>query len=211
MTLSNKTFTDDELEKYSFIAFDLDDTIVASQVFHTRTYFRVLEMMGRTLSEMEMEHIRNNIHSGARIALQGIGIKDDIIEDVIKEKRSLFIEENTIKKLPVYPKTVTLIERIYNLNIPMGIITNSSDENTHAPLLNHDLSKYFSIIHTRNTNAILKPDVQKAKLFEEAITKMDELSRLPRSKNILYVGDSEVDEIFSTSAGWDFWNMRKGL
>ena len=173
MTTDNNTFknrkkiSDVILKKYNFIVFDLDDTIISSQIFHIQTYLDVMRQMGITITHDDVQIFKDNIHSGAGNALRSIGIDERIAEDIQTEKRSLFKENKTIHKLPMYPRTGALIKQIHSLNIPMGVITNSSDENTFGPLNNHDLINYFEIVHTRDTNDILKPDVQKAKEFEK--------------------------------------------
>lgn len=180
--------------KHNLIIWDLDDTLINSQMHHIQAYIDIFNELGL---DIDIEKFKKDIDTGASTALENQDVKD--IKKVLDMKAELF--EKYKDNITLNQNALEILKFYKNHNITQCILTNASRENTNYFLNKFDLNQYFIHIQTRDSHGLLKPDIRRAEYLMKLFWSDHEM-------NVLYIGDSENDRIFAENAGWDFRNIK---
>ena len=176
------------MKNIKVVAFDCDgvmfDTINTNKVYYNYilNHFGKLEMTTEQLAHVHMHTVHEAI-------------------------RSLFKDQHSIEKASAYCKTLNyfqflqymemepflkiLLERLKG-KYKTAVATNRTDTMSHI-LTEYSLDKYFDIVVTAL-------DVKKPKPSPDPLIKILKHFKI-ESENLIYIGDSKLDEEASTAAG----------
>ena len=145
------------LKRFSFALFDFDGVIVDSEPLRLDTYKTLfneiyekdvkidrLRMVGKPESYNLKELLKqNNLDYN----------KDTLL--FLKKQRSKILIEEAKKKLPIIRNINYIINSLSSLNIPMGIVTNSSRNYIHTVM--HALKMNINDFHIVSGDNVSKP------------------------------------------------------
>jgi phosphoglycolate phosphatase len=178
------------------VVWDLDGTLVDSAPDLATALNTVLDKRG--FAGHSLETVRGMIGNGVpKLVERGfnaIGIRLEPAQ--LDELVSLFREEYTAcatNRSRPYPQVMEALEKIYTLNIPMGVCTNKPEALSRQILEGRGLSGYFNSVVGGDTTSTLKPDPQ------PLLTCLHELATEPASS--LMIGDSAIDVGAARAAG----------
>jgi len=178
------------------VVWDLDGTLVDSAPDLSTALNNVLDKRG--FAGHSLETVRGMIgHGVPKLVERGfnaIGIRLEPAQ--LDELVSLFREEYAACATDLsrpYPQVVGALEKIYKLNIPMGVCTNKPEALSRQILAGLGLSGYFNSVVGGDTTSTLKPHPQ------PLLTCLRELATEPASS--LMIGDSTVDVGAARAAG----------
>lgn len=172
------------------IIFDLDGTLIDTIEDLGNSMNTILENHGYPIHDLSAYY--KFVGNGMRVLVER-AIPKDANLDILFEEFVNEYESNLTNKTKPYPNIVDLLEKINNLNIPVGVCTNKK-EDLMAQILEH----YFSNITFVETigdrfDGQLKPNPT----HPSSIAKKMNL----KPSEIAFVGDSNVDIQTAINAG----------
>ena len=182
--------------KPSAIVWDLDGTLVDSAPDLASALNTVLDMRGFfTLSITEVRAmIGNGVPKLVERGFNAVGVRPDPAQ--LDELVAMFVKEYktcaTDNTRP-YPGIVEALQKIQNMNIPMGVCTNKPEAFTLQILQGLGLSGYFSSVVGGDSTSARKPDP------EPVLACLRGLVTEPASS--LMIGDSVHDVHAAHAAG----------
>ncbi len=181
--------------KYKAVIFDLDGTILDTSKDLANSVNYALEKNGfPTISdELAVQYTGNGWKALIKRAI-GCDVGDEIFNRVFedfKEDYSIHSEDNTLP----YDGIPELLSHLKGLGIPMAVLSNKKHPAT-VSLISKFFNGIFTLVFGEGGDIPKKPDTGGFK-------KIMELLEIDSPKNILYVGDSEVDVQTVKNAGCD--------
>lgn len=173
------------------IVFDVDRTMVDSYMPELLSLQEaILNVTGRKIDENEMNKLTAFTTSNF---FKYLSFSDDEILKINREWENTF----TKYKTKCFPKIKEIIKELYNSGYTIGIITSRTMNEFHEldDELN-DILNYFKIIITSDIIKNPKPDRESI----DYLCKELEIT----SKDIIYIGDSEVDKTFAKNSMMSF-------
>ena len=176
--------------KYRMIVFDLDGTLLNTLKDLRSALNYALKTIG--LNERSLEEVKNFIGTGIKnLCIKGSnGIRSEEVLALFKEYYSYHLCDET----SVYPNIPTLLLNLKNRYI-LGILSNKRNDLIQK-LNNYYFKDIFDFAMGECDNIKRKPSPD----MIEYILKKYNLDK----KDVLYVGDSDVDITFSENAGIDY-------
>lgn len=175
---------------YKHIIFDIDGTLDNSESVFGKVIANAYYRLTNTLID---ESVGRKM-----FGLSAIEICDAL--KIENEKRVLFgkyLAEEFSKCGPLlFDGIKEIIERLYNKNVTLGIITSRSKGLLNQFLIDNNLEKFFTI-------KIAVDDVKKGKPYRDSIEKYVSLTNA-NLKDILYIGDKYNDYLFAANSSVDF-------
>jgi HAD superfamily hydrolase (TIGR01549 family) len=181
------------------VLFDLEDTLVQTPWVDAQ---HVTEFRRRTRAKLIHLGIPPNVLEGIeRTTLMRNKAAEYIEENMSREKAERFRREmekfiskyelDAAQRSKLYPETVRALEKLRNLDVKMGLITNTSMKAVEIDFQLHGLKRYFDVVVTRESVKKLKPDSEGILL---ALKKLD-------ADSFFMVGDLVHDAVAAKSAG----------
>ncbi len=179
---------------YFGVAFDLDGTLIDS----APVVASVLNSMRqqRAKGALNIDYYRSwSSEGGAVLVGNALGISPNDAEQFVPEFRERYFELPTPIN-SIYPGVIEMLEVLRSRNIRLAICSNKP-ENLCKKVLNEvNLNAYFDIVVGGDTLAKRKPD---------PLPLMHIINEIGiKSNQILYVGDSLIDQKTAKSAEIDF-------
>ena len=173
------------------IVFDVDRTIVDSYMPELLSLQEaILNVTGKKISEEKMQKLTSLTTSDF---FKFLNISDEEIIKINKEWENTFSNYKT----KCFPKIKDIIKKLFSMGYIITIITSRTMNEFHE--LDEELDDVldcFKIIITSDL-------INNPKPYTESIDYLcNELNIVPQ--DIIYIGDSEVDKIFSSNSQIDF-------
>ncbi len=179
------------------VLFDLDGTLVDSAPDLTTAVNRMLVELDR--APMSVDQVRNWIGNGARrLVARALAGRRDIDEEPAETAAALelffthYADCLDDQAIP-YPGVVEGLERLRDLGMPMGVVTNKPTAFTGPLLEALELAEYFAVSVSGDTLPVRKPDPAPLRLGAEQLGVAIE--------RCWYVGDSAADRDAAAAAG----------
>jgi beta-phosphoglucomutase len=140
---------------FSAIIFDMDGVIVNSHPVHRKAWERFLRLLGRDISESELDYIMDG-HKRADILCHFLGplSAEQILE--YGQRKDLFFQESAQEVQPVRG-LIEFIEHVANQGKRMAVATSASESRTRFTLEQLGLRPYFETVVTGKDVSSGKP------------------------------------------------------
>jgi len=213
--------------KADLILFDLDDTLMAFDIVSNKAWDKavdefiqynnvniekniLLESINKTRKwywadserhKIGRENIINARREIVKLALENIlNVEINVLNNLADNYSN--IQENLWY---LFDDVIETLQKIKNMNIKLGIITNGTSENQRKKLKRFDIEKYFDYIFIEGEIGYGKPDI---KMYEHMlkITKIE-------NEKIIMVGDNLIWDIEPPNklGIYTIWINTKGL
>ncbi|MDG1707802.1 MAG: phosphoglycolate phosphatase [Emcibacteraceae bacterium] len=145
----------------SAILFDLDGTIADTALDLSATLNHILKINGRDTIENAL--IRNMVGQGAKaLILKGFTHTGDTpseekIDELFNEYLKYYLNHIS-DETELFPGTLSLLDQLKSLNIPLAICTNKNIELTTKLLENFNINQYFDAVTCGDSFSYKKPD-----------------------------------------------------
>ena len=176
--------------KYKGIIFDLDGTVADTGGDLANSINLMLESFG--FGKKSTEDILKHINYGARAFVNGC-LPDEKLLDEAHRRYMDFYAEHCLEKTYVYDGITELVQSLYENDIKMCVLSNKQDDMTKKVVTSLLNQKYFVEILGGSEKFPHKPNPASALYLAERMG-VD-----PRE--ILFIGDSDVDMITAINAG----------
>lgn len=192
-------------KKYSSLIFDLDGTLLDSEI---RNAFSLLTILHRKaqLTHLTIEDITPKMGRTGVIILKEFNIPDEEINDYLREWTEAVYNESQ-KPMELFKGVLPLLEELQKKEIPCGIVSSKSKEIFEIENQHFNLKPYFHHIILADDTPLHKP--HPAPLLEylnRSSLKADEC---------LYIGDTYSDFLCAQDSNVDFglalWGAAKVL
>jgi phosphoglycolate phosphatase len=173
------------------LIFDLDGTLIDSQLDLVLSVNAMLEHMGR--EPHVHEKICSFIGNGAPMLVQR-ALGENVTEAEVEKGLAYFLEyyrAHMLDNTDVYPGVREALVQLQKY--PMAVLTNKPVHFSRAIIEGLNLSRYFRYVYGGNSFETKKPDPQGAQIL------LRELRAAPHEA--MMVGDSEVDIKTARNAG----------
>lgn len=115
----------------------------------------------------------------------------------IRLTHDLYALDDAIQNIRLYPKTISILEHLKSINLPLGLVSNSPRWYVDKFLTHFDLEKYFDVVltytETSKFNGVKPNGLGIIRALEQIGIKSD--------KDVLYIGDDAKDILASYEAG----------
>lgn len=143
------------------VIFDLDGTLVDSARDLAAALNHVLKLAKRP--EVDLIQVRCLVGDGARAMIKkGFSetgpLPDDATIDLILEEFLAYYLENITEKTIVFPGALSVIKKLTDRGIPLGLCTNKAIKLTNKLMTEIGLADYFSAIVGGDSFDYRKPD-----------------------------------------------------
>ena len=181
-----------QLSGYKGIIFDCDGVLIKSREANKRFYNMVLDQL--SLPEMSSEQ-EDYVHCHTvPQSLQYI-VPDHLIEEANRAAANISYEQ-LIPYIQLQEGIINFLQALKNIGLGCAVNTNRS-HTMKLILENFGMESYFSPVVT-------SLDVQKSKPDPESIYYILNFWNA-RNSEVVFIGDSWVDEHTAVSAGVEFW------
>jgi beta-phosphoglucomutase len=137
------------------VIFDMDGVVVDSHPSHMRVWRKFLLSKGRSVTDAELEFIRDG-RKKAEILRYFFGdLTDDQVQAYGDEKDRLFQEE--VQNLQMIAGVQQLLDELQSTGIPIALASSGSSRRVHNILDSLRLRDYFATVVTGDDVAIGKP------------------------------------------------------
>ena len=182
--------------KPSGVVFDLDGTLVDSARDLSAALNYVLKKARRP--EIAMAQVRNMVGDGARaLIIKGFsesGTMPDRAEiDAIQTDFLEYYYQNITDQTIIFPGAMRVIEKLAEMEIPLGLCTNKAIRLTEKLMTEIGLSDYFTTIVGGDSFDYQKPDPR------HVISTLEMMAVSPHMA--IMVGDSANDIVAARDAG----------
>ena len=170
------------------ILFDLDGTLINTNDLIVETINKVAQSyLGRGVTEKELHMVYGKV-----LIEQMRILADDKHEEMVDEFRRIY-RENMDEQTTLFEGIKEVLDKLHEMGIPMGVVTNKGRNGVVHALLKFDLEKYFKVIVTAD-------DVDDGKPHPEGIIKASGELGIDID-DIVYVGDTYNDMKSAEAAG----------
>ncbi len=144
--------------KLDSVYFDLDGTLVDSEVLHARCWNDILDSFSIHYDESEFCRMFSGkatvVAAEQLIAKHGLSLS---IEELAKRKNDLFTEIAKTSLPPLLPGVYECIEGCRALGLKLALVTGSAKSEALAILHGHNLYSLFDVVVTRDDVTHAKP------------------------------------------------------
>lgn len=172
------------------VLFDLDGTVVDT-IPHILASFRhaTADVFGESLPDDELMH-----HVGIPLLhqMRHFTADENTVDRLLASYRE-FNHRTHDEAVRLYPNTVSALEVLHGVDLPMGIVTSKSRMMADRAITLFGLGHYFDVVVTADDTSAHKPDPLPVIIGAEA------LGILPL--HAVYVGDSPMDIEAGNAAG----------
>ena len=167
------------------VIFDLDGTLIQSNIQYEEIRKRLKYMLREYLSEQDYKEILEKKIS----ILELIELIERFSQDEEKSKNALKIVEDFefkgYKDAYVFPETYEVLKRLKKMGINIAILTNNSRNLTSYALKHYNLSEFIDAVVTRD-------DIEKRKPDPEGLNMLIEKFGVDKNECI-FIGDAWLD------------------
>ncbi len=192
-------------KNYRAMVFDLDGTILYTLKDIQKSLNRALQTHGRPA--MGLDEVRSRVgHGLKRLVEEALPPEerakraDDIYRELAKQYRS-----DPVGESQPYPGIMRCLEQLKAAGIPMAVLSNK-DEDLVQVICTKLFSGFFKVLAGK---PIDPSDPRKPKPHPGSLLHIAEQLKTPMEQ-ILYLGDSEVDQQTAANAGCDFCGVSWG-
>jgi beta-phosphoglucomutase len=138
------------------VIFDMDGVIVDSHAAHVRTWKKFLLSLGKSVTETDLEFVREG-RKRQEILRHFLGdLKDHQIQVLCHTKDLLFRSE--VDSIKMVPGVQALLRELHHLGIPIALASCGSTARVHHLLSHLRLRDYFTAVVTGDEITTGKPD-----------------------------------------------------
>lgn len=187
--------------KYKAVIFDFDMTLADSQRIIVRLLNETAKNFGYEVKQEDyVSKIIGNTHEKMLAYVTGEKDEKKILEmrEYYRMLCRLYMPENTT----FFPNVDKALERIYEDGSKLAVLSLKLTDLLEKSLTKYDLRKYFDVVNGCEAVSSQKPD-------PEGVNNILKVMNI-NSRNVLYVGDSVVDQETAYNAGVDFCAMLMG-
>ncbi len=184
---------------YRAVFFDLDGTLVDGFDIIYESFNYALNTLG--LKELPVKKIKKVIGPALSEGFRKI-VPQELVEEGVRLYRAYY-KERYLQRTVLFKEVKDILGLLRDNGIMVGLITNKKVSFAKELLDYLDVSKYFNFITGAEEGYLPKPD-------SEIMEKIKKDWRL-ESHEIIYVGDSITDGLFSRNSGCDFIALGVGL
>lgn len=178
------------------VIFDLDGTLIDSAPDIHAAGTTVLQRHG--LEPFTLVEARSFVGHGAAVYIERCmaarGRQDDTAMHAQLLEDFLALYEDAVHLTQLYPGVVECLEALASAGLRLGLCTNKPERPTRSVLAHLGLTGHFDAMVGGDTLAVRKPDPAP---LHEAVRRIG-------ARDVIYVGDSEVDAETASSAGVPF-------
>ena len=184
------------------VIFDLDGTLIDSAPDIHAASNTVLERHG--IAPFNLAEARGFVGHGAGVfidrclAARGREGEAELRDQLLEGFLDLY--EGAVYLTQLYPGVADCLAALASSGVPLGICTNKPEGPTRAVMTHLGIMEHFEIIVGGDTLPVRKPDPAP---LQEAMTRMS-------ARDVVYVGDSEVDAETAAAVGVPFALFTKG-
>lgn len=177
---------------YQGVIFDLDGTLINSLEDLARSCNTVLEELGLPTHSIDSYRFRVGNGIGKLVERSLPEDKQDLYFQALARFKEIY-RENAMKYTKVYPQITEVLETLEAKGYPLGICTNKHQEAAEALAEHFFGNKFFDILMGDTADSKRKPNPEK-------VLKIADIWDI-EPKDILYLGDSDVDMQTAVNAG----------
>jgi|TARA_B110000037_G_scaffold200323_1_gene240835 phosphoglycolate phosphatase len=176
------------------VIFDLDGTLVDSD----KTVMKILNTIREdlTLPALKIKNISSSLSLGGEEMIKKIIGNDVDTKKYLGIFRQRYLEDS-LNKENLFDGVINYLKHLKSKNIQMAVFTNKPKDLTNKTLKRHKIYDFFNYIVTSDDVEFKKPSPDGA----YKLIKMSSI--LP--KNIIMIGDSELDQKAANSASIPFF------
>jgi len=176
------------------IIFDLDGTLIDNIKLIFESYkFAFSQIDAEIRSSMKVVN-DNALWGSMGKNLHNIANKFKVPELLISKFEADYKRHQFSSKLALFVGIKEILETLFDLQIPLGIVTSKMSSTTKNAMQKLNINKYFRVIVTADDVNRLKPDAEPILLVCEQLG-------LTPSRKVVYVGDSVHDIESAKNAG----------
>ncbi len=185
---------------YKAVVFDLDGTLVESQINYEKMGEQIKELLGRKGMKEHIEDRRKAyqvIRGGAETLLE-FGLPEENLESTLAELDQVMnnIELEALPTMALKPNAVETIKSLHEGGYRLGICTRSHRLYADKTLDMYGLAKYFHAVVGRDDTDLPKPNAHQLFVTIELAGATPE--------ETLYIGDTTTDLTTARNADVDF-------
>lgn len=164
------------------IFFDLDGTLIDITNRFYKVYSDIMDELGKTkLSYIDYINLRRK-HVSTRMILKTTN-SDELYDEFIKKRNEILERPEYLKMDALYPDSYGTLERLYGNNVLILVTLRMNKANTLQQLRNLGIHKFFE--------GILIGDMFGG--WKEKYNLMKKFKKISEKKNMIIVGDTEID------------------
>lgn len=182
------------MKNYQGILFDFDGTLADSQP-------AILVGLKKTFEHFDREpppnpQLRSVIGLGLAQGFQALLPGETFaVEEWVEVYRDIYLQVDHQTQL--YPQVQTLLDSIYNLGIPMGVVSNKNARVLELAMERLGIREFMDVVVGESVGQPLKPDPA---VFHTLIRPI--FWDVP-PEEVLLVGDTPIDILFAHNVGMD--------
>ncbi|URA09546.1 HAD-IA family hydrolase [Thermospira aquatica] len=184
--------------RYAAIIWDMDGTLVDSLPVIYEAFSKMLVRFGR--EPVSREWMKKRIGFPFRETMEVVGLGEDAIQYYREVYFSLWEKHKPFEGIEA------VLAELYG-KIPMVIVSNKSREGIQRTLSPWNGERWFDLIVSENDVTHPKPHPE---AFELVKRFWKEQGKPLEGKDVLMVGDTEIDETFAKNVGMEFAYARWG-
>ena len=188
------------LMPYKAVVFDLDGTLVESQIDYQEMGKQIKELLGRKGMKEHIEDRRKAyqiIREGAESLLK-FGLPPENLESTLIELDQVMnsLELEALPTMKLKPNAVETIQALHAEGYRLGICTRSHREYADRTLEMYGMDSLFHAVVARDDTPHPKPDARQLLVTIEKVGATRE--------STLYIGDTTTDLVTAENADVDF-------
>lgn len=184
------------------IVFDLDGTLVNTIYDIGNSMNIALTEFGYPTHDLEeyIKFIGLGVYVLAKKAVAPIELDEDKLEALVKRYNEIYHNNLTVLSKP-YPDVIKTLKELKKMGYKLGVISNKPNPDTKE-IVNHYFPNIFDYVVGSKEDVLRKPDKMAMDIL------LDEFNL--NISDVIYVGDSRYDAIFSENCGCKYFLMSYG-
>jgi phosphoglycolate phosphatase len=198
--------TNHVMRNYSAIVFDLDGTLIDSQIDYQKMSDMIKEIL--TINELpELLEDRRKVYrviQGGELTLLEFGLPKERVKDTLLEMEKVMnsIELEALSSIEVKPNAHKTLQTLKDLGFKLGIATRGHNEYAYQAMKKTGLYEYFIQVVARNDVTYPKPDPRHLLHVIELLK--------AKPEETLFIGDTTTDLRTAKAAHVDFIGYNRG-